>query len=145
MRANTKLLITLFLLTIAVAAIKTLLFYRDNYLDARQQLRQQQEQVNTLKERLNSIAELDNKYVLQLQQAKENISQLERDVAAGKRRLQFAASDNATASAASVADVAGTGLNDAAQRHYFTLRERIETARIQIAGLQEYIRQQCQP
>ncbi|MGF6191095.1 lysis system i-spanin subunit Rz, partial [Serratia sp. 509] len=29
------------------------------------------------------------------------------------------------------------------ERDYFTLRERIETARSQIAGLQDYIRDVC--
>jgi len=36
-----------------------------------------------------------------------------------------------------------TGLTDAAQQDHFTLRERIEVAGNQIAGLQQYIREQC--
>ncbi|HEE4120324.1 TPA: lysis protein [Klebsiella pneumoniae] len=34
-------------------------------------------------------------------------------------------------------------LADAAERDYFILRERIETSGKMIAGLQEYIKQQC--
>ncbi|MEN4196191.1 lysis system i-spanin subunit Rz [Serratia sp. IR-2025] len=34
-------------------------------------------------------------------------------------------------------------LNHPCERDYFRLRERIETARSQIAGLQEYIRNVC--
>ncbi|WP_428980683.1 lysis system i-spanin subunit Rz [Erwinia billingiae] len=34
-------------------------------------------------------------------------------------------------------------LTDTAQRNCFTLRERIEVAGKQIAGLQEYITEQC--
>lgn len=145
MSAKNKLFIYIFLLAISFVAIKTSLFYRARYLDAWQQLRQQQEQANTLKQRLDNIANLDKKYVLQLQQAKESISLLERDVAAGKRGLQLAASCRAAPGAAGMADAARPGLDDAAKRHYFDLRKRIEAARIQIAGLQEYILQQCQP
>jgi len=36
-----------------------------------------------------------------------------------------------------------TGLTDAAQQDHFTLRERIEVAGNQIAGLQQYIDEQC--
>ncbi|WP_442955771.1 lysis system i-spanin subunit Rz [Pantoea sp. Haah2121] len=36
-----------------------------------------------------------------------------------------------------------TGLTDAAQQDHFTLRERIEVARKQMSGLQQYIKEQC--
>lgn len=39
-------------------------------------------------------------------------------------------------------DAASARLTDAAQRDYFTLRERIEVAGKQIAGLQDYIKAQ---
>lgn len=144
---NAKWLIFIFLSIVMLAAVKTALFYHSHYVDTRNQLRQQQEQVNTLQQRLNAAAAMDKKYVSQLQQARENAGQLEHDVAAGQRRLQLAASCHSasTARAVGVADAAGPRLTDAAQRYYFTLRERIATARIQIAGLQDYIRQQCQP
>ncbi len=34
-------------------------------------------------------------------------------------------------------------LTDAAERDYFTLRERIETITKQLTGLQAYVREQC--
>jgi prophage endopeptidase len=40
-------------------------------------------------------------------------------------------------------DAASTRLTDAAQGDYFTLRKRIEVAGKQIAGLQQYINNQC--
>lgn len=40
-------------------------------------------------------------------------------------------------------DSVSAWLTDAARRDYFTLRERIEVAGKQIAGLQQYIREQC--
>ncbi|WP_312110846.1 MULTISPECIES: lysis system i-spanin subunit Rz, partial [Pantoea] len=39
---------------------------------------------------------------------------------------------------------ASPGLTDSAERDYFTLRSRIELAGKQIAGLQQYITEQCQ-
>jgi len=40
-------------------------------------------------------------------------------------------------------DAATTRFTDAAQWDFFTLRERIEIAGKQIAGLQQYIKEQC--
>ena len=40
-------------------------------------------------------------------------------------------------------DAASARLTDAAQRDYFTLREQIEVAGKQIAGLQQHITEQC--
>lgn len=94
------------------------------------------------------VRELDAHYSGELANAKTTIENLERDVRAGKRRLQLNAACRssslpAAAPAASLVDDGGPRLDDAAQRDYFTLRERINTATVQIAGLQEYIRTQC--
>ncbi|MBW7981553.1 lysis protein [Enterobacillus tribolii] len=96
----------------------------------------------------NKLRELDARYTGELADAKTTIESLERDVLAGKRRLQLNAACvqrpmPAGAAAAGVADDGSPRLNDAAQRDYFTLRERIDAATIQIKGLQEYIRTQC--
>ncbi|EDV0337581.1 lysis protein, partial [Salmonella enterica subsp. diarizonae] len=70
------------------------------------------------------------------------------DVTAGRRRLLVNATCPAmptgkSTSAASVDNAARPRLTDAAQRDYFTLRERIETVTNQLNGLQEYVRSQC--
>ncbi|WP_414479193.1 lysis protein [Raoultella planticola] len=73
------------------------------------------------------------------------IDQLERDVASGRKRLRVNATcpkGNATGTAR-VDDASVPGLTDAAQRDYFTLRERIELSKKMIEGLQEYIYMQC--
>lgn len=61
------------------------------------------------------------------------------------RRLQIYARcpANGAASATSVDDATSPRLNDTAERDYFTLRERIETVKNQLTGLQAYVRQQC--
>lgn len=65
--------------------------------------------------------------------------------AAGRKRLQISARcpANGAASATSVDDAASPRLTDAAERDYFTLRERIETVTKQLTGLQDYVRTQC--
>ena len=49
-----------------------------------------------------------------------------------------------TPSPTSVADASGPRLDEVAERDYFDLRAGIETARSQIAGLQEYAQRVCQ-
>ncbi|EOV8836311.1 lysis protein [Cronobacter dublinensis] len=95
--------------------------------------------------RQHDVAELDAKYTKELADARKNIAQLERDVATGRKRLQLNATcpANGTSDAASMDDGTRPRLADAAERDYFVLRERIETSRNMIAGLQQYITKQC--
>ena len=88
---------------------------------------------------------IDTHRTKELADAKSKIANLQRDVASGAKRLQLNAScKSATATTTGgVADATGTRLTDSAERDYFTLRERIEAARSQIAGLQDYIRNVC--
>ncbi|NYA45747.1 lysis protein [Serratia fonticola] len=81
----------------------------------------------------------------ELKDAKNEIADLQRAVAAGTKRLQLNATCTKAkaASSGSVVDGGRARLTDTAERDYFTLRERIETARAQIAGLQDYINDVC--
>ncbi|MGF6195092.1 lysis protein [Serratia sp. 2723] len=88
---------------------------------------------------------IDTQRYKELKDAKNEVADLQRAVAAGTKRLQLNANcgkAKATGSS-SMADGGRARLTDAAERDYFTLRERIETARSQIAGLQDYIRDVC--
>ncbi|HHK8217242.1 TPA: lysis protein [Serratia marcescens] len=89
-----------------------------------------------------AVAAIDEHRTQELNDAKNRIDDLQRLVAAGARKLQLAATCPTTG-AAGVADATGPRLTDAAERDYFRLRGRIETARSQIAGLQDYIRNVC--
>jgi prophage endopeptidase len=72
------------------------------------------------------------------------IDQLERDVAAGKRRLRSPPPAQRMERPAPAAWACNRPrLTDSAQRDYFTLRERIATITGQVNYLQDYIRQQC--
>ncbi|QIA51057.1 lysis protein [Pantoea agglomerans] len=101
--------------------------------------------ITDMQTRQRDVAELDEKYTKELADAKATINQLHDDVAAGKRRLQLNAicEKRPASRTTSMDDAASARLTDAAQRDYFTLREGIEFARKQIAGLQQYIREQC--
>ncbi|EGI16292.1 bacteriophage lysis protein [Escherichia coli M605] len=103
-----------------------------------------------MQQRQRDVAALDAGYSRELADAKaENNALRADDVAAGRRRLRVRAvcptvSADKTAIASGVTDAASPGLTDAAQRDYFTLRERIATSEKMIQGLQEYIRKECQ-
>lgn len=101
--------------------------------------------ITDMQTRQRDAAALDAKYTGELADAKATIDQLERDVASGKRRLQFNArcpANGATATGGMV-DASGPRLTDSAERDYFTLRGRITTITGQVSYLQEYIRTQC--
>ncbi|MEX6089290.1 lysis protein [Raoultella planticola] len=96
--------------------------------------------------RQRDVAALDAKYTKELSDAKKTINDLRRDVDSGAKRLRIAATCPGVPKATSstgVDDAASPGLTDSAERDYFTLRSRIELAGKQIAGLQQYINEQC--
>nr|WP_011279262.1 lysis system i-spanin subunit Rz [Sodalis glossinidius]CAI59404.1 hypothetical protein pSG3.13 [Sodalis glossinidius] len=94
--------------------------------------------------RQQAIADIDARYTQELTHSHQELARLERDVAAGRRRLQVRAvcpgvSDSGTA--ARLDDAARARFDDAARRDYFTLRSRIDSR--QINGLQDYVRRVC--
>ncbi|CNB80992.1 lysis protein [Yersinia pseudotuberculosis] len=109
--------------------------------------RLQQKQIQLIEIQRQNIAAIDIKYTKELADAKSENERLRADIANGTKRLQLNA--NCTkpvpkiASTASVDDVTSPELTDSARRDYLSLRERIGIATSQIAGLQEYVRQQC--
>ncbi|EOS93845.1 lysis protein [Erwinia tracheiphila] len=127
--------------------------YRDSYqhaLDKQREFAQlaesRQKIIVDMQARQHVVADIDAKYTRELTDAKANIDQLERSVIAGNQRLRVNASCKpvpGAATATGLDDASRAGLNDTAQRDYFTLRKRIEIARSQIAGLQDYIRNVC--
>ncbi|WP_312828555.1 lysis protein [Pantoea anthophila] len=154
MTLKAKLLLALGLLIIVAIATSTAfaLYYRGNAIDYKAQrdtassnLKQANETITDMQTRQRDVAALDEKYTKELASAKATIDQLHDDVATGKRRLQLNATcaKQSASGTASLDDAAGARLTGAAQRDYFTLRERIEVAGKQIAGLQQYIREQC--
>lgn len=144
--------LTLLVLLLLASSVALALYYRGNAIDYKAQrdtassnLRLAKDTITDMQTRQRDVAALDEKYTKELANAKATIDQLHDDVATSKRRLQLnatCAKQSATGTA-SMDDATSARLTDAAQRDYFTLRERIEVAGKQIAGLQEYIKEQC--
>ncbi|EQA1622549.1 lysis protein [Enterobacter asburiae] len=149
-----------YLIAVMAVAVLSLGWAADHYHDKavswRTATRQAQASLNRLaatitdiQVRQEQLAELDRKHTQELTDAKNQIDDLQRDVVAGRMQLQLhvrcpaAVPAGKNAGTARVADAAGARLTSAAERDYYALRKRIETARKQIDGLQDYIRQQC--
>nr|WP_139794636.1 lysis protein [Pantoea vagans] len=107
--------------------------------------RQQAATITDIQLRQRHVAELDKKYTKEIADAKVRLDALQQCVNSGNCGLRVKATcpKGTAASTTSMDDAAAARLTDAAQRDYFTLRERAEVARRQIAGLQQYIREQC--
>ncbi|MDT3612167.1 lysis protein [Cronobacter sakazakii] len=139
-------------LLLFVVAVGMVLYYRASLIkteasltNVNHELKLAKDNIEDMQRRQRDVAALDAKYTKDLADAQKNIAQLERDVAAGRKRLQL----NATCPANGAPGTSGVGyastarLTDSAQRDYFTLRERIATITKQIRYLQEYISTQC--
>lgn len=142
----------LLLLAGLIAAGSAALYYRGNAIDYKSQRDKASDALNLAKATIDDIqvrqrdvAALDAKYTKELADAQATIDLLHDDVATGKRRLQLNAkcpANNSTGTTG-VDDATSPRLADTAERNYWTLRSRIEIAGKQIAGLQQYIIEQC--
>lgn len=142
----------LLLLAGAIAAGSMALYYRGNAIDYKAQrdkasdaLKLANATIDDMQVRQRDVAALDAKYTKELADAQATIDLLHDDVATGKRWLQLNAKcpANNTTGTTGVDDATRPRLADTAERNYWTLRSRIEIAGKQIAGLQQYIIEQC--
>lgn len=154
MTSKAKALAVLILLVMLLLATSAgfALYYRGNAIDYKAQrdtatsnLKLAHDTITDMQTRQRDVAALDEKYTKELAIAKATIDQLRDDVATGKRRLQLNATctNQSATGTPGMDDAASARLTDAAQRDYFTLRDRIEVAGKQIAALQQYITEQC--
>ena len=142
------------LLVALVAAGKIASHYRDKYqraekdrATAEQLASERQSTINDMTHRQQLSAALDAKYTQELNDAKLQIDGLRDDVAAGRRRLQLQArcvsAGSTKTGTASVDNAVTARLDDAAERDYFTLTERVTTMQKQLEGAQQWIRGVC--
>ncbi|WP_447220720.1 lysis protein [Escherichia coli] len=128
--------------------------YRDNAITYKAQrdkkvseLRLANATITDMQQRQRDVAALDAKYSRELADARAENETLRADVAAGRKRLRINAicpgTVRETTGTTRVDNAARPRLADAAQRHYFTLRDRLMTMQKQLEGAQEYIRTQC--
>ncbi|MDT4321833.1 lysis protein [Klebsiella aerogenes] len=141
---------------LVIALIGALAFFVNRYREKATTYKEQRDKaterlslanatITDMQTRQRDVAALDAKYTGELADAKATIDQLERDVASGKRRLQLNAkcTANGASGTGGMGDASSPRLADAAERDYFTLRERITTITGQVNYLQDYIRTQC--
>ncbi|QKJ86679.1 Phage lysin [Paramixta manurensis] len=135
-------LLWMMLLLMVIASTCLISHYHQRAIAAESKMQTQLTLINDLRQQQANAAAIDMHYTQELSDARKTIDQLQHDVIAGRQRLQLNATCRkpSTAAATGVDDDARPRLTDAAQRDYFTLRERIATATQQIAGLQAYIR-----
>ncbi|EOS92575.1 hypothetical protein SY86_01470 [Erwinia tracheiphila] len=142
MNGNTLAVGTLLAAVAVLSAITR--HYIIQYSEAATLAAERQETITDMQRRQKDAALLDEKYIREQADAQRTIKNLESDVAAGRKRLRVAATCTQQSTApGSLGDASSARLDDAAQRDYFTLRERITTVTGQVKYLQDYIRQQC--
>ncbi|ELY2616903.1 lysis protein [Cronobacter sakazakii] len=139
---------------LALIAILTSFHYHDQFKESQASLTAVNRELNAVKdakekmlEGQRKLAELDAWYTGEIARVKAENDQLRADVANGTRRLQLNATCERVRNASGTtggSDATAPRLDDAAQRDYFTLRERIATITAQMIGLQIYVREQCQ-
>ena len=119
--------------------------YKDQRDTATEKLSLANATIDDMQVRQRDVAALDEKYTKELADAKRQLDDLQRCVSSGKCGLRINAKclANGAASSTGLDDATGPRLTEAAERDYFTLRERIETSGKMIAGLQDYIKTQC--
>ena len=142
--SNWKIIAAAALILLCTGMAKTASYYHGQFLTAESLAEERQETITDMQRRQNSVAALDAKYTKELADAKATIDQLQHDVATGKRRLQLNATcQKDTTATSGVVNGSSPQLTPDAERAYFRLRGELATAGKQIAGLQEYINEQC--
>ncbi|HIG9583329.1 TPA: lysis protein [Escherichia coli] len=112
--------------------------------DAEDKLKTANATITTLEARQRELAALDAKYTKELADARAENETLRADVAAGRKRLQVAATcAKSTTGASGMGDGESPGLTADAELNYYRLRSGIDRITAQVNYLQEYIRTQC--
>ena len=125
--------------------------YRDNAITYKAQrdnkaseLKLANATITDMQVRQRDVAALDAKYTKELADAKAENETLRADVAAGRKRLQVAATcAKSTTGASSMGDGESPRLTADAELNYYRLRSGIDRITAQVNYLQEYIRTQC--
>ncbi|EHH7151665.1 lysis protein [Escherichia coli] len=125
--------------------------YRDNVLTYKAQrdkkareLEQANATITDMQQRQRDVAALDARYSRELADARAENETLRADVAAGRKRLQVAATcAKSTTGASSMGDGESPRLTADAELNYYRLRSGIDKITAQVNYLQEYIRTQC--
>lgn len=119
-------------------------YYHGKYAESDRKLSLANDTIKDMQTRQRDVAILDAKYTKELSDAKETISQLQSDVAAGTKRLSVRARCvPKTTGTTSVDDGGSAEIAGDARQDYYDLRSQLATSDKMTRGLQEYIRTQC--
>lgn len=140
--ANWRVLLTMALVPLCSLMASIAIHYHDKAATATAVVKQQQQTITKMQQQQHDVAAIDAKYTRELNDAKQTITDLQRDVASGAKRLRVNAKCPVPSPATTpgLANDASAQLTPDAERAYYRLREQLATAEKQIAGLQEYIR-----
>ncbi|CBX44512.1 endopeptidase (lysis protein) [Erwinia phage phiEt88] len=140
--ANWRVVLTMSLILLSALMASLASHYHSKASEALKAVKQQQQTITAMQQQQHDVAAIDAKYTRELNDAKQTITDLQRDVASGAKRLRVNAKCPVPSPATTpgLANDASARPADTVERDYFTLRQRIATAEKQIAGLQEYIR-----
>ncbi|QZN97341.1 lysis protein [Symbiopectobacterium purcellii] len=131
-------------LAVLIAALSFGVYhYHDAYSETSSTLKLANATISDMQTRQRDVAALDAKYTKELADAKKIISDLHRDVAAGRKRLLISATCSNNPTTPGVANAGTARITPYAERDYFRLRAGIETITKQLTGLQQYVREQC--
>ena len=153
MKLSYKLVIAAFFVTVIGSFICSVNHYHNKAIEYKKQrdenamaLDSAMATIADMQKRQRDVAELDARYTKELANAKITISNLRRDIDAGRKRLRVKAncSANGATGTGGMGDASSSRLTDSAERDYFALRERIVTVTKQVSYLQSYIKGQCQ-
>lgn len=153
MKLSYKLVIAAFFVTVIGSFICSVNHYHNKAIEYKKQrdenamaLDSAMATIADMQKRQRDVAELDARYTKELANAKITISNLRRDIDAGRKRLLVKAncSANGATGTGGMGDASSPRLTDSAERDYFALRERIVTVTKQVSYLQSYIKGQCQ-
>ncbi|WP_089641813.1 lysis protein [Escherichia coli] len=125
--------------------------YRDNAIAYKEQrdnkaseLEKAIATIADMQQRQRDVAALDAKYSRELANAKAENETLRADVAAGRKRLQVAATcAKSTTGASGMGNGESPRLTADAELNYYRLRSGIDRITAQVNYLQEYIKTQC--
>ncbi len=146
--------VTAILIAVAVALLFGVTYYQGRVTTLQRDVaeitavaNQQKKDLQLIEVQRQAVAAIDIKTTKELADVKSENERLRTDIASGTKRLQLNATCSKpvskTTGPASVPDDASARLNNAAERDYLSLRERIGIATSQISGLQDYITNVC--
>lgn len=116
--------------------------YYDNAVEFKSQRDEATKTIGKMKTDQKTVSDIDKKYTKELQDAKDSIENLQRDVANGSKRLRINASCP-KAGTTSLVNGAAITTGRVFEQDYFRLRRGIETTTKQLEALQDYVKNVC--